>query len=374
MVWPMTQQADLSAYERRFRRSGLPLFIEDYSATHDIFNRATPFFVLVFLIEIAGATSLDWSWWQNLVAAVAGLVLLVCGFGALNLARRRPFWSLPSRFGVPEVAGFVLLPALLPLVFEGQVQQFLVVAVGNLVLVGLAYLVVGYGLTATIFWGTTRLARELADSLGKLFRALPLLLVFSLVLFVSTEMWQVFSSMPTLFVVFAITLFGVLGIAFLVLRVPDEVRRIERGAGADGPPLRRRQRFNVGLTLVVSQVMQVIVVSAGIGAFFVAFGMLAIGNHIYEAWEVDPGTWTTTITIFADHRLLLTASLVRVALGVATFTGLYYAIALITDATYRDQFLDGVTEDLREVFAVRAEYLEVRSGQVSQSPKGPIAK
>ncbi len=285
----MDERADLSAYERRFRRSGLPLFIEDYSATHDIFNRATPFFVLVFLIEMAGATSLDWSWWQNLLAAVGGLSLLVCGFGILNLVRGRRFWSLPSRLGAPELAVFVLLPALLPLVFEGQVRQFFVVALGNLLLVGLTYLVVGYGLTATIFWGTTRLARELADSLGKLFRALPLLLVFSLVLFVSTEMWQVFSSMPTLFVVFVITLFGVLGIAFLILRVPDEVRRIERGAGADGPPLRRRQRFNVGLSLVVSQVMQVIVVSAGIGAFFVAFGMLAIGDHIYQAWEVSPG-------------------------------------------------------------------------------------
>lgn len=356
----MGEQAELAAYERRFRRSGLPLFIEDYSATHDIFNRATPFFVLVFLAEMVGATSLDWSWWQNLLAAVAGLVLLVGGFGALNVLRGRRFWSLPTRFGIPELAGFVLFPALLPLAFEGQLRQSIGIALGNLVLVGLVYLIVGYGLSATIFWGTTRLASELADSLGKLFRALPLLLVFSLVLFISTEMWQVFSSMPTLFVVFVIALFAVLGIAFLILRVPDEVRRIERDAGADGPPLRRRQRFNVGLSLVVSQVMQVLVVSAGIGAFFVAFGMLAIGGHIYEAWQVSPGGWQTTIDVFGDHQLLLTDSLVRVALGVATFTGLYYAIALITDATYRDQFLLGVTEDLREVFAVRAEYLAAR--------------
>jgi hypothetical protein len=360
----MGERVELAAYERRFRRSGLPLFIEDYSATHDIFTRATPVFLLVFLAEMIGATSLDWSWWQNLLAAVGGLAALIGGFGVLNVVRGRRFRSLPERFGIPELAGFVLLPALLPLAFEGQLRQFFGVALGNLVLVGLIYLIVGYGLSATIFWGTTRLASELADSLRKLVRALPLLLVFSLVLFVSTEMWQVFSSMPTLFMVFVIALFGVLGIAFLVIRVPDEVRRIERDAGADGPPLRRRQRYNVGLTLVVSQVMQVLVVSAGIGAFFVAFGMLAIGNHIYAAWDVSPGGWQTTIDVFGDHHLLLTDSLVRVALGVATFTGLYYAIALITDATYRDQFLHGVTEDLREVFAIRAEYLEVRaSGQ-----------
>lgn len=226
----MTERVKLAAYERRFRRSGLPLFIEDYSATHDIFTRATPFFVLVFLAEMIGATSLDWKWWQNLLAAGGGLVALLTGFGLLNLVRGRRFWSLPERFGIPELAGFVLLPALLPLAFEGQLKQFFGVALGNLVLVGLVYLVVGGGLSATIFWGTTRLASELADSLGKLVRALPLLLVFSLVLFVSTEMWQVFSSMPTVFVIFVIALFGVLGIAFLILRVPDEVRRIERDA------------------------------------------------------------------------------------------------------------------------------------------------
>src|SRR5262249_25558469 len=151
----MAERVDLAVYERRFRRSGLPVFIEDYSATHDIFTRATPLFVLVFVAEMVGATSLDWSWWQDLLAAITGLVVLVCGFGALNVARGRRFWSLPTRLGIPELAGFVLLPALLPLAFEGQLRQSAGIAVGNLVLVGLVYLIVGFGLSATIFWGTT---------------------------------------------------------------------------------------------------------------------------------------------------------------------------------------------------------------------------
>jgi hypothetical protein len=78
----MTSRSELAVYERRFRRSGLPLFIEDYSATHDVFTRAAPLFVLVFLLEMLGATSLDWSWWQNVVFtgglfAVLGLAFLV---------------------------------------------------------------------------------------------------------------------------------------------------------------------------------------------------------------------------------------------------------------------------------------------------------
>lgn len=49
----------LSAYERRFRRSGLPLFIEDHTASEDVFNRAAPFLALVFMGEMLGATELE---------------------------------------------------------------------------------------------------------------------------------------------------------------------------------------------------------------------------------------------------------------------------------------------------------------------------
>jgi len=94
----VTNRVELAVYERRFRRSGLPLFIEDYSATHDVFTRAAPLFLLVFLLEMLGAISLDWPWWQNVLSALAGLVVLVAGFGLLNAVRGRPR-------GQPDPAG-----------------------------------------------------------------------------------------------------------------------------------------------------------------------------------------------------------------------------------------------------------------------------
>jgi hypothetical protein len=68
------------------------------------------------------------------------------------------------------------------------------------------------------------------------------------------------------------------------------------------------------------------------------------------------------------EELVLSASLLRVAVGIATFTGLYYAIALITDAMYREEFLSGVVEDLREVFTIRAEYLRARAESAPPAP------
>ena len=354
----MGTSAEVARYEQRFRRAGLPLFIEDFSPTHDIFTRATPLLVLVFLAEMIGATSLNWPAWKNLLAAVGALAVLIAAFGLLNGYRGRPFWSLPTRFGIPELAVFVLVPALFPLVTQTQVKQFLGIAVGNLVLVGVVYVVVGYGLIATTYWGLRRLAGEMANSVASLIRALPLLLVFSLVLFVTADMWQVFAGMPVEFIVFSVVAFTLLSTLFLLIRLPREVDAIERDAGS-GPPLRRLQRLNVSISLVIRQWMQVLVVSAGVGVFFVAFGMLAISAHIYDLWGISRGAWSYDITLL-NHPMLISASLLKVAVGIANFTGLYYSISLLTDSTYRTEFLDNISTELRDLFAARAEYLRLR--------------
>ncbi len=355
----MATSAELERYEQRFRRAGLPLFIEDFSPSHDIFSRATPVLVLVFLAEMIGATRLSWHWWQNLLAAIGGLVVLILGFGLLNGLRGRRFWSFPTRFGVPELAVFVLLPALLPLATEGQLRQFFGIAFGNLLLVGMVYLVVGYGLIGTTVWGVRRLGTELANSLASLIRALPLLLVFSLVLFVNTEMWQVFAGMPIAFIVILMVAFALLSDLFLVVRLPKELDAIERDAGS-GPPLRRIQRLNLSVSLVIRQWLQGLVVSTGVGLFFIGFGMLAISSRIYENWGIDAGGWTHEFDLLG-YQLLISTALVKVAIGIATFTGLYYSISLMTDAAYRAEWLDNVTDELRDLFTARTEYLELRA-------------
>ncbi|GAB2630653.1 hypothetical protein [Kribbella swartbergensis] len=355
----MGTPAELERYEQRFRRAGLPLFIEDFSPTHDIFTRATPLLVLVFLAEMLGATSLNWPVWQNVLFACVALVVLILGFGLLNGFRGRPFWSLPTRFGIPELSVFVLLPALLPLATEGQVRQFFGIAFSNLVLVGMAYVVIGYGLIATTYWSLRRLAGDLANSIASMVRALPLLLVFSLVLFINTEMWQVFTGMPVAFILFSVAAFTLLSTLFLMVRLPRELDAIERDVDS-GPPLRRLQRLNLSVSLVIRQWVQTLVVSTGVGLFFVAFGMLAITRHIYESWGIDPGGWSYDVQLLG-HPMVISAGLAKVAVGIANFTGLYYSIALLTDSSYREEFLDTIAAELRDLFTARAEYLRLRA-------------
>jgi hypothetical protein len=356
----VTADERLGDYERRFRRAGLPLLIEDYSASSDVFNRAAPLLALVFLGEMLGATSLDWSWWANVAAALGGLVLLLAAAAVLNRMRGRPALAVPDDIGRLELGAFVLLPALLPLAFSGQWRSALVTAAANAALLALIYGVIGYGLLSIVRWALARLLGQLVSSLALLTRAIPLLMIFSVVLFLTTEMWQVFSeasvgSLATLGV-----LFVALGTSFLVARLPREVRSLEREAGGGSHELDRRQRVNVGLVLCVSQALQVLLVSLAVGAFFVIMGTLLIDAGVLESWIGSDGHALFTIHVLGIDGTV-TEELLRVSGAIAAFTGLYFAISMLTDEVYRREFLDELTGEMRDTFRARAEYLRLRA-------------
>ena len=350
---------DLDALERRFRRDGLPLFVEDRSAREDVWTRAAPLLALVFIAEMLGAIQLDWPLPANIAAALGGLAILLGAFGLLNLVRGRRFWSLPDHVGNLELALFLVLPAALPLIFGGQLGSAAITLAANGLILLLAYAVIAGGLVWIMRWAGTRIVAQLDAAVTVLSKAVPLLLVFALVLFINTEMWQVFSRMPDAFLVLVAGLLVGAGSLFVIVRLPREVKELERDAG-DGPALERRERFNVGLVLFVSQALQTIVVSLAVTAFFVVLGALAVGPSIRESWEVAEGSVVLGFGLLGE-RIEITEALLRVSAGIGAFAGLYYAIAVLTDSTYREEFLDELTEEMRDSFAARAEYRAARA-------------
>lgn len=346
---------DLAAYERRLRRAGLPLLIEDYSAYDDIFTRAAPLLALVFGLQLLGAVQLDWPWWANALALAGGLAIALGVLAAVNRGHGRRALSVPERVGPVELAGFVLVPALLPVIFGGQIVSALVTAAANAVLLALIYGVIGIGLLSILRWAAGRVVEQLAASLVLLTRAVPVLLIFMIVLFINAEMWQVFSDVSDGALAGVIGLFCLLGSVFVGSRLPREARELEREVGAQ-PPLRRRQRFNVGLVMFVSQGLQVLVVSLLVGLFFVAFGALAITPHVVEVWIGHPPRSIAGLA-------WLSVELVKVSGALAAFSGLYYAIAVLTEASYREEFLEDVESALRATFEDRARYLDLRARQ-----------
>jgi hypothetical protein len=126
------------------------------------------------------------------------------------------------------------------------------------------------------------------------------------------------------------------------------------------PPLDGRQRLNVALVLFASQGLQVVVVSLAVTIVFVVFGALAVGPAVRDIWEVADGAKVVSFDLLGD-RIEITEALLRVSGAIGALSGVYYAIAVLTDATYRKEFLEELTDEMRETFTARGEYLALRA-------------
>jgi hypothetical protein len=343
--------------ERGFRRDGLPNVIIDLSATEDIFTRAIPFLTLVFVVEVVNPLDVN-AGWANLLLGLGGAVVLFGGFGLLNVVRGRRFLSIPQRVGIPELVVFVTLPALLPMLFSRQFLFGLNTILVNVAIVVLTYVVVGFGLVFIVWWVVVRLFALLGASVTVLVRAVPLLLFFSLVSFFTTEIWQVFTATGSATYWTAIGMFVLLGMGFLVVRLPSVVREVQAESHLGDVPLRRRERLNLALVALISESLQVAFVSGAVWLFYVLLGALLVSAEVRGAWLLQPTTVIWDVAWFGE-RVQVTAALLRVATGVAGFAGLYYAVTILVDSAYRDQFVDTLSEQLRDTFERRSEYLDL---------------
>lgn len=365
-------------------RRGTPHLIEDYTATDDVFTRMLPVLTALAALQVLSALNADFTWWQNLLASVGGFASLLALWAGINTARDRPRLARPDRVGPVEIATFVLAPAAITYVISQQVGQALALAAVNLALLGAIYVVTSYGLLSLTRWAMAKTVRELGAVAGLLGRALPLLLLIQIVLFVNTEMWQVAAGFDGVFLGATIGLFLTIGVSFLVTRLPRELDRLATFASAEelgdqiaGTPadgladlascsleparLSARQRGNVLLVALFSQGLQVVLVAVILGIFFVAFGLLTVTPEVLASWIGEPGDQVAAFGLFG-RELVLTAELLKLSAFLASFSGLYFTVVLVTDATYRAEFFDEILAELRQTFAVRAVYLCARAG------------
>ena len=367
--------------ERWFIRQGLPHFIDDYSVTGDVLTRAVPFLSLVFVSEAFNTFSDTRRGWSEVAPFLVGLAVLVATVVLVNRLRGRRSFQRPDRVGGVEIAVFLLVPPILPaLLHDDRLVDSLGILVANLVILLVAYVVTSYGLVPMTRWGVRQLAGQLGDLANVMARALPLLLIFSALLFLTTEIWQVCSSLGAPFFVVTALIPFVAGTLFLLLRVPEEldavahfdhwqgVRDLAVGSplsevdltGLDDPPhaapLERRAWLNVGLVLVVSQGVQILLVSVVVGVFYVGFGLFAISESVTEEWSVGTVHVLATFQMFGNQAVL-TTELLQVAAFIAAFSGLQFTVSAITDETYRQEFFERAVRGVRQGLAVRALYL-----------------
>jgi hypothetical protein len=366
--------------ERWFLRRGVPHLIAGYNAAEDVFTRALPLLTVIFLFSMVGALNDDFSTLENIGVAAGGFLLLLAIWAGVNWSRGvRPLLERPERVGRLELAVFIFGPALVPVVFGGQFSTAGLTMLSGLIVLGIIYLGASYGVLAILSWAVRRLVLDFGGAVRIGMRALPLLLLFNAFLFINAEVWQVTSRIDVTLLLAALGLFVLLGVVFLLSRLPgevtdlatfqsiEEVDRLCAGTPMEGMagtadipdyPLSRRQRGNVGLVLVFSQGVLVLAVSMFIGLFFVVFGLLIMNPDTLVQWTEQPLTELVSFS-FRGDRIVLSEELLRAAGFLAAFSGLYFTVNAATEPTYRKEFFDGLVLELRQAMAVRETYLRL---------------
>ena len=200
--------------------------------------------------------------------------------------------------------------------------------------------------------------RQTLSSLGLLFplatRALPMLLLFVTFLFINTEVWMVASALDGGILWGAVMLFGAVAVGFLVVRLTEEVDRLDDEIGreelGDDADVVGLQRTNLVLVLLITQAFQVLLLALAVFAFFIVFGAVAMKASVLEAWIGEPLTYVWGITP-------VSVELLQVSTFLAAFSGLYFAVYAVTDETYRREFFTEVLGELEQALRVRVRYL-----------------
>ena len=372
--------------ERWFVRRGLPHLIDDYTATDDIFTRMAPFLAGVVFLEFFLAFGDRWTGWSQAVAFLGGIAALVGGVVLVNRIRGRRSFQLPDDIGVWELALYVVLP-IVPTVIGSQgraLDNAVSVVAFNLVLLAVGYVVTSWALIPMMRWSFGQVRRQVTDVANLAMKSLPTLLIFSAFIFINAEMWQVANDFTLpLFGMVMLLLVGIGGIFIFVsvrrltvdlarfsawgdvrprcANTPvEEIIPADDEPAPDTPPLVRRAEWNVNLLLFVAQGIQVLLVSLVITTFYVVFGLLTVREETLLQWTTVgeltyERDWAFDIAIFGTD-LIFTRQLLLVALFIGMFSGLNFAVQVITDDTYREEFIADMTAEVRDALAVRAVY------------------
>lgn len=371
-------RAQHKAIERWFIGRGVPHFIVDYSARTDIWTRAIPLLILAYLAGGLNALNLaHWSTARNLVAAGVTIAVLVLGWTVTNLVLRRPFWSVPTEVGRPELVAFVIGPTVPSAIF-GQWGDALQALLEGVIILGVIYLLAAFAVGQLILWAI-RSSFGQAAMLGRLLvRALPQLLLFTVFLFINAEVWQVAGTLAGIPYMIGLGIFFVLGAVFVLSRVPrlidglatfeswDEVASLVADTPAAGlpvspgvpldNPLGGREKMDLILVSTFNQAVQVTFVAIVLTGFFVTFGFVAIPLATQAGWMgVDDANVFFTITL-SGRDLVMTEALIRVAGFLGAFIGMYFTVVLSTDDKYRAEFAEDTAPAIHEALAVRLVY------------------
>jgi hypothetical protein len=384
----MSAVADMREVHEWFLSRGLPLVLTRRVRSRNLIERSAPMVsgvgaltaVTMLLAEVTGdAPDYGYALRLGIIAAV----LVAAPFALYVLHRSGTTLGEAGRRSAALLV-MAIFVVVMPITASGwsgaaaaEAPAFVLITI---IAIWLTYL--GFGSIAS--WAF-RFAWVQFGALGTLMsRALPLLMLTLLVYF-SGELWQLAARMPRRRLWEVIGFLSLVALVFVVSTIRDEVRalREDRAEETDPKellvgtplagrldhdpvrtPLSRAEQFNVVAVMVVSQAIQVVFFTTGLFAFFLALGIIAIPYDVAVLWSAEAtcpvgqppcaGTW------FGIH-IPIPQTIVQTSLLVAVVSGLYFTVSTSTDPSYRQRFFEPLIADVAVSLAGRDVYLDLES-------------
>jgi hypothetical protein len=388
----MSAVSDMQQVHDWFLHRGLPLVLTRRVRSRHLIKRSAPMVsgvgaltaVTMLLAELTADTP-DYGYALRL--GVIGAVLLAAPF-VLHLLHRTGTRLGEAGRRSAALLVIAIFVVVMPITVSGwsaaAAAEAPIFVVITLLAIWLTYL--GFG---SIAGWAFRFAWLQLGALGTLMsRALPLLML-TVVVYFTGELWQLAARMTRQRLWQVIGFLALVALLFVIATIRDEVRalRDDRAEPMDPrellagtplaehlnqdpvrTPLSRAEQLNVVAVMVVSQAIQVVFFTAGLLAFFLALGVIAIPDDVAVLWSSEEtcaigqppcaGTW------FGIH-LPIPQTIVHTSLFVAVLSGLYFTVSTSVDPLYRQRFFDPLIADVAVSLAGRDAYLKLESRRAS---------
>jgi hypothetical protein len=379
---------DVQQVHEWFLHRGLPLVLTRRVRSRDLVTRSAPMVSAVGALTAAtmlladltgGAPDYGYALRLGIIAAV-----LVAAPFALYLLHRRDTTLGEAGRRTAALLVMAIFVVVMPVTVSGwsaaaaaEAPTFVVI---TLLAIWLTY--IGFG---SIAGWAFRFAWVQLGALGTLMsRALPLLML-TVVVYFTGELWQLAARMTRQRLWQVIGFLALVALLFVVTTIRDEVRAlrddraehddpasllvgtplaVEGGEPIPRTPLSRAEQINVVAVMVVAQTIQVVFFTAGLFAFFLALGIITIPDDVAVLWSAEQtcavgeppcaGTW------FGVH-IPIPQTVVHMSLFVAVLSGLYFTVSTSVDPLYRQRFFEPLIADVAVSLAGRDAYLELET-------------
>lgn len=247
-------------------------------------------------------------------------------------------------------------------------------------------LLTGSGIGSVTGWSVRMTLSHLATIGALAVRALPVVLLTTLVFF-NSNIWLMASTISAERLALAIAFLVGIASVFVISTTAERVKPMLQAPTvqpkncqelADTPfaamqdppssrPLTRAERANVVFVLTAHQLVQIMVVAMLTATIYVILGLIVLSPALLQEWSHNVSSNATVLGLTVP----VPDSLIHLCLFIGALTFMYISARAVGDAEYRATFVDPLIENLHITLIARGRYrANIDDTDVDASPGG----